>query len=188
MKEKQNKIGKALTLLELLVSICLLSLVVLMLSSINVFFWNNYNGIQRKAGVQNDVLYIISHIRKTSLRVVGDNGNPPIYAVGANKLGLFIDKDADGVWSSGDVRYSYVLTGNKLDFGTASSGPLPNEVVSEKIIVFNSQAGTGKKLNTMTVNFSVCSNPKVPATCGKMENPQMNVTMNITMPMVSHEE
>lgn len=176
---KDNIKIKSVTLIELLITLCLLGIITLMISTVNLFFWSNFNGIQRKLELQNDALFIISHIRKTALHVVGDANRSPICNTGSNILEWVVDGDANGIQEAGDPIGTYSMVNNVLSFDVNSN----TEVVSRKVTFFSSQLGASR--NNITVDFKACWNPSV-NTCGKIENPIINVTMKIIMPMVSN--
>lgn len=179
MEMKINK-RKAVSLLELLLVICFLGIVFIGVSTINIFFWRNINTIQRRTEVQNDVIFVLSHIRKTALRAVGDKQEVPI-DFSTNRI--WVDRNANArrdVPPDEQVAYTYNAGTRTLSLVGVSS----TDVISKKIRSFSMSAGA--TVNSFQVAFIDCWDPyEKKEACGRLENPQMNVTMQLTMPMVS---
>lgn len=182
MSEEKNK--KGLTLIEMLIAVTLIGMITLSLASINVFFWSNFNGIQRKSELQNEALFIISHIRKTALKVVGDINRNPIVFAGLDNLTWWEDANANGTQDQFiDSIVTYSRAANNV---LSKTGGVDAGTISRKVTFFSSQVGS--TINNVTVDFRECWNPSSLATCGRVDNPTMNVTMRIIMPMVSINE
>jgi len=116
---------KAVTLLELLIALALMSLVVLASASIEVFSRHTVINSDRKAQVQNEITSVLEHIGKNVKRAVGDQSAPPasqpLQLIGAPVNGFKIQVDPNTPVTPGnyqdDIWLTYTLTGNNLTFG-----------------------------------------------------------------------
>jgi len=130
------KKNRGLTLIELLVSIILMTLVVLGLSSINSFSRHHVISSDRRAKVQNEISYVIEYMSKYVQQGIGDFNNPPIkrYPAGGPQRGFQVNVDLNLPQTpsdlSDDTWVDFRLVGNRLR--ARESGT--DEILTEKII------------------------------------------------------
>ena len=125
-----------LSLIELLISIILMSLVVLGFSSIDLFSRHHVISSDRRVKVQNEISYAIEYMSKYVQQSIGDFNNPPIkrYPPSGPKKGFRVNVDLNLPQTpsdlSDDTWVDFRLVGNRLR--ARESGP--NEILTEKII------------------------------------------------------
>ena len=135
----------ALTLIELLVSMILMSLVILGLFSIDAFSRHHVINSDRRVKVQNDVSYALEYMGKYVQQSIGDFNNPPIrlYPDSGAPTGFQVRFDCRSLQDpsdlTGDVWVYYSLSGNRLSVGCsgvncASCNSVPSELLSERIV------------------------------------------------------
>lgn len=193
------KINSAITLIELIISIVLLGMVMMGFYGIDMFSRNQFIGIDRKAKVENDAVFVLAHISKNLLRAIGDV-DPANAALnispGANtgRIIAKIDSNGDGMrdGSDADIGYCFNLSGCNntpvrnyaIVFNSnLSATPQPAaETIATHVRSFNAvQNG-----NFLNVTISTCWNPTgSPRPCGTLDNPAFNSTSIIRMPSVS---
>lgn len=143
---------KSLTLIELLVSIIIVSMIVLSFYSLETFSHGQMINSERRAKVQNQLAYALEHMSKYVQQANGDRNNPPIklYPDLGVKTGFQIRYDCNATQTpsdlTNDVWIYYTLSGNTLsavcsgaNCGSCSSDRpvppvFPGEVLSNKII------------------------------------------------------
>ncbi len=190
--------AKAITLIELLVSIVLLGMVVVGLFNIDLFSRQQFLAIDRKAKLQNEAVYALSHISKQLARAIGDVNNPPVtftYASGMTSvIRATIDATPDGLRNfanDANVSYCYNSTGCNnpavpytIYFNSnISASPMPaSEILVRHVKFFNAtQSG-----NYVTVNVVTCWDPAESSqACGSLGKPAFNMTNFLSMPSVS---
>lgn len=69
---------KAVTLLELILAVVLLSMISLGFLSIDIFSRNSVLSADRQAKVQNSVAFALAHMNKNIGNAIGDESNPPV--------------------------------------------------------------------------------------------------------------
>jgi hypothetical protein len=104
MKEQHNK---SVSLLELLIAITLLSVIVLSLTSIDIFTRNHVISSDRRARLQNQMYYVIEHISREISKAIGNE-----YVYGTNtvvdqqvpagsdehaRVRVYVDGNGDGI-------------------------------------------------------------------------------------------
>lgn len=127
----------AVTLLELLVALILLSILVLSISSVVNFSRYHVINADKRARVQNDVSFVLAHMRKSVQRGIGDTNNPPLVTI-ANGFKVRVDNNTPGNYND-DRWLNYALSANTLSFSctqvSASSPACPAaENLSTKIV------------------------------------------------------
>lgn len=104
---------RAVTLLELLISIVLVSIIIMGLSNIEIFSRHQVTTADRRAKMQNQVSYVLEHMNKTMLRAIGNTGNWAVQEIPGTTLSGFrvrIDDGADsiGVAADDDTWVAYI--------------------------------------------------------------------------------
>ncbi|MCX5708102.1 MAG: prepilin-type N-terminal cleavage/methylation domain-containing protein [Candidatus Omnitrophica bacterium] len=197
MKPNNNR---AITLIELIISVVLLGMVMLGFYGIDMFSRQQFLAADKRSKVQNEANYALSHMSKHLLAAIGDFDNPAVIITssGANnaKIVATIDSVADGVrnTSSGsdcNIGYCFNDAGCNaaaqaytilFNSNISSSSPPAAEVIARHVRSFNvTQNG-----NYLTMHIITCWQPSgTPKACGTLDNPAMNLTNIIKMPSVS---
>jgi len=102
---------RGITLLELLVSLVLLSIITIGLSSIDLFGRFHVISSDRRAQVQNALSYVLEEMSKDVIRAKGDFGNPGIVPAGTG-FSVRIDNNTPPV--------IYALSGSQITKDGAS--------------------------------------------------------------------
>jgi Tfp pilus assembly protein PilV len=129
-----------LSLIELLVSMILMSLVILGLSSIDLFSRHHVISSDRRVKVQNEISYAIEHMSKYVQQSSGNLSRPAIEAI-ANGFRVYVDLMATQTPSdfTDDSWIDYTLASNTLTVTCNAGGgggvcPFATENLSDKII------------------------------------------------------
>lgn len=97
-----NKRIRSVTLIELLIAISLLSVVVLVLSSIDFFSRHHVISSDRRAKLQNEASFVLEHMSKEIIRAIGNeriNGQNSVVMIGiigGNAISVYIDANQNG--------------------------------------------------------------------------------------------
>jgi len=189
---------RAITLIELLVSIVLLWIVLLGLYGIDIFSHQQFIASDKRSKVQNEASFVLSHISKNLLRAIGDidpaNQAVTITAGGNTAIILAtIDSSSDGIRNfPGDSIIGYCFNNNACGpaagattmvfNGNMSASPAVAEVIANHVQSFNAVLNQ----NYLNLTISTCWDPDgTPLACGTLDNPSMNLTSIIKMPSVS---
>jgi type II secretory pathway component PulJ len=200
------KISPAVTLVELLIAIVLLSLVVLNFSSLDLFSRHHVITADRRVKVQNEVSLAMEHMAKQLSRAIGNIGiQGPVSIIDpANSAGVpadfllqcYIDADAsggpgDGQRNIADRWIGYRLNGNQLQYCSqctdntcAVCAPASWELVADNITGFISTGLINE--NNITLTVSGCWDAdNLFFACGSPDNPSVTMHTRIKMPSVS---
>ena len=208
---------KAVTLVELLIAITLLSVVSLGFLSIEVFSRNQVESAQRRSKIQNEASLVLDHINKNVFMAFGNTEINPVSQAGDDEVvdivlcgtdpssdayvGMAVyveDTDGDGRPTSGvDRRVGYVFkrsvhTLKYIDhYPGGCSYSVSGEILSKRITgftpVYTSDAA-GTYHNYIDLQISACWDPsEAKYTCGTPNNPSVTMTTRVVMPMVSNK-
>jgi len=131
-----SKRNCALSLIELLVSMILMSLIILGFFSIDLFSRHHVVGSDKRAKVQNEIVRSIEYMSKYVQQSIGDVNNPPIkvYPSVVGQTGFQVRVDLNTPQTPGDLTDDtwivFYLNGNSLK--TVQNGT--TEVLSTRII------------------------------------------------------
>lgn len=183
---------KGVTLIELLIAIVLLSMVVVGFFGIDRFANQQLLGTDRRARLQNEVFYVLSHMNKNLTNAIGDTVSNAVQITpsGTNtgNLSVTIDTVPDGVRTSADTDVRYLLgavggcagaQANHLYFrvGNAACEELASHVRDFDVTLVD---------NYLNVYIAACWDPDgAPLACGNLDNPQVEMRSTIRMPSVS---
>ena len=109
-----------ITLIELIVSMALMSLVVLSIYSIELFSRHHVISSDKRAKVQNEISYAIEYMSKYVQQAIGDFNNPPIkrYPDSGSQTGFKVSVDLRNPQNPSDLSgvtwVSFYLDGNTL--------------------------------------------------------------------------
>ena len=200
-REQYNQ-HRGLTLVELLIAICIFSLIVIGFSSIDTFSQYHVITSDRRAKLQNDASYVLGNMAKNIGRAIGDVNQAPVDTnsgiSGDAAIKVWIDSNPNGKRDNSDskIAYRHRTTGSqseKYQFWYYSSCVGPNcnqagtsspEVISRKISNFSSSYSSGN--DYIEIQLTTCWDPDgSPAACGSPDNPALSMKNRIYMPAVS---
>jgi hypothetical protein len=182
--------SKAITLIELIISLIITALVIVGFSSIDLFSSRQIVTSNRLLKVQNDASAIIETIAKESLNAIGSKQLPAAYTTTVTIEGnpcqaivFRIDGDNDGTWKGDkEIAFSYGAVMNKLYLDRNFGGLFViNETVSNTVTKF--VANLSANSNYLDLDVETCWNP--PYGCGTLDNPQVHVRARVELPSVS---
>jgi len=191
------------TLIELLVSICLLGIVILGVGSLDLFSRSQFFLTDRKVNIQNEASYVLSHISKNLMMAIGDMNNTAVNITNAGNVTTFLtiwdDTNKNGRRENYpvDTQKSYatsviscvsplLYTLYYINNYTGCSSP--KEVIATHVKFFNVSSCDANPTirNCVKVNISTCWDPSESRRpCGSMENPAFNMSASVRMLSVS---
>lgn len=202
---KPHRNNQAVTLVELLVAVALLSVIMLAVTNIDIFSRFQLLSSERRMVVQNEAQYVLEHITKEVSKAIGSTvlpGQIPLRAqlVGTdNGLLVFVDLNGtgdgpgDGIWStSGDrwrlYRYknSSAPSADRYQLWYYTNYPTSGiEVIARKVSAFPIPA-FDTATNSVNVSITTCWDPAATTSaCGTSGNPSVTMNTTIKMPSVS---
>lgn len=93
-----KSISRAVSLIELILGLVLLSLIVLALNNVTYFGNFQLSSANRRTKMQNDATFVLAHMAKYIGRAIGDFSNPAIVAYADNKgIRVKIDSNGNGI-------------------------------------------------------------------------------------------
>lgn len=141
------KFIKSITLIELLVSMVIVSIIILSFYGLETFSRSLVFDSEKKSKVQNQLAYALEHMSKYIQQAVGRKNDPGIryYPGVGEKTGFEVRVDLRSPQNPADLANTawvrYYLDGSNLKISCASSGtgvcgalPVNPEVLSDKII------------------------------------------------------
>lgn len=187
----------AVTLMELLIAIALLSVIVIGFASIDLFSRFQMVSTERRAKLQNEVTYTLEHLTKAMGKAVGNRqaaGQDPIRITPNTAIRINIDTDGNSqadTW----IAYRFFRDTNPQDYQICYCSPCPDsncdtcpagwEVIAQRISEFiptdDSPPG-----NYVNVRLTACWDPDgSPEACGTTGNPNVTMNTRIKAPSVS---
>ncbi len=179
--------NRAITLIELLISICLLGMVLVGLYSIDLFSRRQFLTTDKKGQVQNEAIYMISHINKNLMMAIGDSSTavtfPPTSGLTINAT---IDFNHNGASDDGTSQYCFnnTVCGNSNgSYSLYFTRPAAAyELLSSHVKSFSAN----KSGSLVRFNITTCWDPaEISQSCGSLDNPAFDVTSSVRMPSVS---
>lgn len=191
MKPNNNR---AITLIELIISIILMGMVMLGFYGIDIFSHQQLISVDKRSRVQNEAIFTLSHMSKHLLTAIGDNQNPGVTISNSGAtIVATIDSSGDGIRdlaSDYNISYCFNSSGCNADVprytilfnSNMSASPAPTEVISSHVRSFNAILNE----NLLTLQISTCWQPSgIPQACGTLDNPAVNMNNTIRMPSIS---
>ena len=187
---------RALTLMELVISLVLFSMIVLGIANIEIFCKHAFMGTDRKTRIMNEATYIVEHMSKYIRKAIGDAqnfpvSNDPIAGITCDNITrVWIDYNENGIRDDGDrqIVYCFNNASHTIDYYPGFwTLPEPftdntaHETISRNTIACISDFASNK--GYVDINVTTCWNASIP--CGTMDNPKMTLQTRITMPSVS---
>jgi Tfp pilus assembly protein PilW len=200
----QNKL-KAVSLMELIVALILLSVVTLGLAGISLFSHYHVVNSDRRAKVQNEASYLLDHMNKQVYFAIGNeaiNGGNSVVDINnsvggvsdTNAMRIYKDADVDGQRSAGDYWIAYLFknygaTNYQIRYcsqcTSKACGTCANnwEVLSKRVANFIPVKPGGASLsgNYVDANFTACWNP---GSAVSSDNPCLTLRSRFKMPSV----
>lgn len=133
-----NKKNKSVTLIELIISVIVVSIMILSFYYIDTFSRNQVLNSDRRAKVQNELAYALEHMSKYIQQARGDTNNRGIVLTGSDfQVHVYFNSLTDNAW------VTYSLSGNTLTANCSGSASCPfgAETLSNRITVFNATPG-----------------------------------------------
>lgn len=197
---------KGITLIELLVSVVLLSIVILTLAGVDFWARSNLVSSDRRTKLQNEAAHVIDHITKmvTGTDATGGaigntviTGQDPVSIANINGfpgIRIYLDWDCNAIRSAGDrwIAYQYrnatAAAGQRYQMWyynncpdancTGQTGELIASHVSDFLIALND--------NFLELVVGVCWDPTTASgACGSSNNPNVVMQAKIRLPAVS---
>ena len=128
---------RGLTLIELLVSLIILSLIIVGIYNIETFSNSQVIDSDHRAKVQNDLAFALEHMSKYIQQGNGNITNPAIVLVAGSGFKVRVDLNSPQTPSdlSDDAWVSYLLSGNNLNTScTGSCSTFSAETLSKRIV------------------------------------------------------
>ena len=204
---------KGVTLLELIIAVCIFTLIVIGFSSIDTFSRYHVVSSDRRVKLQNDASYVLEHMAKhitgidTQGGAIGDVTNTPTsspvsltFIGGENAIVINIDYNNNGKWdgtsTDRQIAYRYSAANYEIWYYSPYSGGTPGspEVITSKKIRPNFSSTTSQPTycsystsapynDYIEVQIGACWDPA--GTCGTPDNPALSMKNRIYMPAVS---
>ena len=121
IKYRNRKLIKSVTLVELIISVTVVSVVILSFYSINIFGHNQVINSQRRTKIQNELSYALEHMGRFVQQANGSRSDPGIEILPAPAQGFRVRVDFNQFParqtpgdSSDDAWVSYTLVGSTL--------------------------------------------------------------------------
>lgn len=153
--------SKAITLLEILIALVLLSIIALGIGSIEIFSRYQALSSDRLAKVQNELSFCLEHISKNALRTIGNEvvfgSDTAVYIPASNIIRFYIDGNSNGKRDSADywIEYNFSVSNFRLTYcsrcnnSSCSSCPGGRSILSNKITSFSAV----KNLSSIITQF-----------------------------------
>lgn len=187
---------QAVTLVELMVAVFLLSMILLTGATVDLASRRFLRVSDRQAELQNEISPILLGIKRDVNRAVGWSGNSGIAIPAGNRIDIRMDVDANGIqhnpptMATGDDRwYTYQTVGNEMRYYGPYVGALPGvcalpacRVLSSRVTGFFTAlrpSPSGLPIGA-AATITACYNPAgvAPNQCNTANNPIM--TLGIT--------
>jgi len=185
----QYSVKRGITLIELLISLVLMTMIVLSFASFDLYGRYHVLTADRRARVQNDVAFVLEHMTKEISKAEGDVNHQPILIPSPPPGGRmeqiqFNSKDCGCVMS-----YDFYGTPAGYPFGYLVEFcewgvPAAGKTISKKIT--NVSPNYNVTNNYLDIELTGCYDPDgTPNTCGTPDNPSVTMRTRIKMPSVS---
>lgn len=195
--------NKAFTLLELLISLVVLTIIVLGLFNIQTFCDYQVVGAARKAQLQNEASVILEKMAKSLVDATSVPGiNATVFTTsGSNKImRAFRDTDGNGMPDAGSddwVEFNYNSTKYTLAYCKNATYPgggcaVPDILTTKMISTMGSPDVTFNNATSyLDVNIMLCWDPSLNGSadlsfrCGSLKNPKVQMRARIPLLSVS---
>ncbi|MCM8780689.1 MAG: hypothetical protein NC908_02040 [Candidatus Omnitrophica bacterium] len=190
-----NNLTQSLTLLELLITLIILSIVGLFIGNVEIMVRRDIMASDQRIRLSNDTSYILEHMKKNIGSAIGDINQPPvtIEQVGFptplwKRIRVRIDSNLNGLRDPADIEIAYQWFGFIYIYNVRFISNFPaillGELLSSKINSFNISYNPTN--NYVDVSLVACWDPDGnPYACGTSRNPSVTMQSRIYMPSVS---
>jgi len=178
--------------MELLLAATIVAVIIIGISSIEIYSHYHLLSSDRKISLQNDAFYILEDMASRINRAVGDADNSAIVIEDSNRrVKAYIDLAVDGSSAGdgkratqGDRWTAYEFDDEDKEMRYYAAYPGSYEVISRKVFSFS--ADYDQADNFLQVQLTTCWDPdETPNACGSPENPVLSLRNRISMPFVS---
>ncbi|MDD2703540.1 MAG: prepilin-type N-terminal cleavage/methylation domain-containing protein [Candidatus Omnitrophica bacterium] len=186
---------KAVTLIELLISLVILGLVMVGFSSLDLFSSRQVVAANKILKTQNDAAYITEFIVKETMKAVGDFASPPVRMIsvgGETGIAFKIDVNENGRWDSPpDKEVAFVYRGApdyEMRYYSDFSGVPGSYAAISRNAYMVPQFGPVITDDYLTMEIATCWDPqnaKTSDACGSPNNPVSRVRSRILIPAAS---
>lgn len=195
---KKHK-NRSITLLELMISLVVLSIIVMGFTSIELFSRYQLVSSDRHTAMQNGAVQVIEHITKQLVNAIGRFDDPAVvaYADGKGFRARIDNNPANGQIDGTDgwIAYRQEPFPGNLDseirfYSDAGAGGAPAggyETIAKKIkITWGMTWASPATSNLMDINITTCWDPaEITYPCGFGDNVTVTMRSRIKMPSVS---
>jgi len=192
-----NKQNFGLTLIELLISLVLLSLIVVGFSNIDLFSRHHILNTDRQSKLQNEASYALELMTREIGNAIGNRAIGTINPISMVNVGqdrdiyITIDSNRDAQFSAGDIVRRFQWIGALGSVGVNErykiryyDGGGEFEVIANKISKFSVTSPAAE--NNVFVEITACWDPtEANFLCGTTDNPTFTARARIKMPSVS---
>lgn len=205
------RLKRSLTLIELLISVAIMSLIVIGFASFEIYARFQILQSDRMAKIQHDTSYVLEHIAREAAKAIGNVNSPAVVIDDSNRrIKLFIDLDEAGSsygdgkgdsanptegdgWAAYRYRDSSAPASEQYqvwycpqcsDPPTCDSCTSSWEILSKKITVFSPAYSSANAY--LELDITACWDPDGdPIECGGLNNPEFEIKTRMYMPLVS---
>lgn len=195
MNLRNPRLNKSLTLLELIISLVLISLIVLGFASLDLYARYNVQQADRRAKVQNTLSYVLDHMTKNISKAIGDKTNLPVTR-SDTLIVIRVDIDINDGTSNGkldldtDKQIAYSYNGSTYELSYCDNYSTASYVVIAKNILSNFSStyviyDTTDPSNIKNyIDIKIIGRWKMPDAASQA-NPEITMHTRIKMPAVS---
>ncbi len=191
---------KAVTFIELMISVVLLSVIILAINNIEVFSRHHLVSSDQRAKVQNEVSRCLEHITKTASSSIGNEAsygaNTTVYvspnSTYTTNLSFFTDTNGNGLRNPGAgdywVRYNLNTTNYNLSYcsqcanAACASCSGTEEVLAQGITTLSANKNFSQG-NFINITVTGCWNPA--KACNTSDNPSITMSTTLALPSLS---
>jgi hypothetical protein len=143
--------------------------------------------------VQNEVSFVLEHMKKEIGKAIGDANNPAVASATATMLVVWIDYNQnakrDTYPQDRQIAYEFIPAQYQIRYYPDYLAPGGGiyDILSNKISSFTlSPLGADIITSVMNVTITACWDPDgTPTSCGTPDNPSVTMNATIDMPSVS---
>lgn len=181
----KSRLDKSMTLLELIISIAIMSIIVLGFTSLDLYSRHNVLQADRRARVQNTLSYALDHMTKKIGNAIGDSNYPPVDTTTTNIIKVRIDSNNDGKRDvPPDIQIAYVYKPAPdyqiwyySDFATYPSSGY--EVIAKNITSNFTDSYVTKDTNYINITIKGCWD--ITKSLPSQDNPENTMLTRIKM-------
>lgn len=162
--------GRAMTLVELVLALLLLSVVIMTGISMELGLRRIYSSTDFEAQLMNEAAPILTMVAKSINRGIGSVGNPAFSTPGAGRFQIRIDSDGDGVAEATDTVVEYRLASNELRYYPDASAA-SFVLLSDRATAFSIGSPTASGFSTIALTLQ-----RIPGGTFNLTNPNITIS------------